>query len=1802
MDVPPTPTQLQNDVTTAVDSNTRSSLLTRYSKAAVNDLIRLGLYMDSELLKDERMAIRTEDGRPCHPLKVTSQLYGLRPQAVLPVGEPLEFMVTEIEWRDKIEPNCQHYSRSHMCTNVWYPSREGDSAKWADINVFAVFGITARGESVCVIVRDFKPYIYMECRQNVTQDDINRLKRKLVKKLRMYDDTLIEVDFQMLEHYYGWEPAGLGEDEVKKTKRYPTLKISAPNKRILQKIDEILSGDPDLFGVAGLAEHDLRKDVIQNKFSVQTGVLPYHWVRIDAQDVACSLPDGYATHCQIELDCSASMLKRVVDKTDVPPLLMVSVDGEMFGSTGFPNSELAADCCIGLGLTFRRYGKDEMTRFYLALRCTDYDIPPPACVRPTDILLWFDSEQALLEAYRDLITIHGDADVVITYNGKGFDNMYWEKRMQMLAASSTVMSRFFRLSRFIDDECHAEESGISTAAKGENKYYHVPMTGRVQYDMYRYVKDDYKKMSDNTLKAVCKKLLPKERKNDLSPDQMFNIWRRHLYLYGKKLSLPRFFKGVVMPALKQYRETGQYNVVKFNVGDNSDITKLQSFFANDEDDPSMLVSAHFVEDIMNTTLSSSLALNVDQFEANMLECVKNKFGNSPQQTTANFIVKGAIKMYKNFSCGPDFWKLLVDVMTKKKGFTEKAEQVHWMKEAWDEARRMSFKQLVTPSKLLRDNPHWNVEMKGFNLLMIHDCLTVAIQFHDPSLNIDVSTLQHSLDQLEEEIRQQPEYKNLELKVSSPDRLRKQQKVARSRILREYYPYLSSPIHMNLDEITKVIQHLATLELQLIAKYCIQDCDVVLYLMDYFANVIQDIEMARVTFTSVEKLVTRGQQLKIYSQLMYYGKEWGFMIEDPPPELLKDHGKYEGAIVLDPVSSFYTVPIMILDFMSLYPSIMLQHNLSPNTEVFKDCFKNLPGVTYTKRTLTDGREVVFITHIKGIQPRLLTYLLGERKKAKGEMGRHGTAKKTLMQLKEILVEGIDNVTIDPDLYPTFFKHQQGEIGLIQAIKSCSNFDVLFSGHQCEEFFTSIDELRYTEAADILGPLIKYHKDKEQQGNAKQLSLKISANSIYGFNGVTPYTQAEPNQPRRKNAMLPCIDVAETVTFIGREMIMQTKRLVEEHFGGQVVYGDSVTGDTPILYRLDGKVQYCEISKLPVKGDWFAYHGDKEAALPVDGLEVWSDYGFSEVELVIRHLTDKKLYRITTPSGVVTVTEDHSLLDHLANEVTPNQVKKGDRLLHFPLPSKGDNGNPCSMAFAYGMFYFFGVQSQHEFVIDPVDIADAGQLRQLLQSDGREYVHQGSYDTFYLKHPELHVKYIQDWMSLFFDEDGVRHIPDVMWNADRESKMKFVSVFRDGDYPVYFGEAETLKKLQAAELFWFCQSADIPAAFQKAHTWGEDDIWLSFPKSTPPGDSRRIISKTLVNHTQPHNVSTVYDLQIKNSHHHFSAGVGQLVVHNTDSVMVRFDGITDMHEAFEKGEQVAQFISDSFGNYIILELENVAMPYLLRDKKKQYCKRVWMKPDKPEEDLDIKGINFKKRDCPPFAKSAGYDCLNALMQATPETIDECREKAERVVLDTLERILNNDVPFQDYIMSKSMKNPQSYKSDNVVQLHIHNKRKRRRPGSEPHAGDRVDYVVTIPERESAKSLCQRVEDPEYILEHDKENELDRRYYVDHYYRETIKSIMEWCMQSPKVPDGLFTEFDHYIAPQMVPNNQSQLTNRSRSGDWQKLKYRQPPPSRKITTTVINPELKQSTLSMSGLGAILGLTPRPKPVPIVGKRKRK
>jgi DNA polymerase delta subunit 1 len=116
-------------------------------------------------------------------------------------------------------------------------------------------------------------------------------------------------------------------------------------------------------------------------------------------------------------------------------------------------------------------------------------------------------------------------------------------------------------------------------------------------------------------------------------------------------------------------------------------------------------------------------------------------------------------------------------------------------------------------------------------------------------------------------------------------------------------------------------------------------------------VINQIEMGRVTGVPLSYLLTRGQQVKVISQLCRMTQSEKLVIPAHKPAKAtvaasKEKG-YKGATVIEPKKAYYDVPIATLDFMSLYPSIMMAHNLCYSTLLTKEQVKELDSEKYTE---------------------------------------------------------------------------------------------------------------------------------------------------------------------------------------------------------------------------------------------------------------------------------------------------------------------------------------------------------------------------------------------------------------------------------------------------------------------------------------------------------------------------------------------------------------------------------------------------------------------------------------------------------------------------------------------------------------------------------------------------------------------------------------------------------------------------------------------------------------------------------------
>jgi len=726
----------------------------------------------------------------------------------------------------------------------------------------------------------------------------------------------------------------------------------------------------------------------------------------------------------------------------------------------------------------------------------------------------------------------------------------------------------------------------------------------------------------------------------------------------------------------------------------------------------------------------------------------------------------------------------------------------------------------------------------------------------------------------------------------------------------------------------------------VGKYCVQDTMLCLKLFEKFAVLANYLEMAKVTRVPLEYLITRGQSIKVFSQIAYETRKKGYLIPVLPKT--ESEGKFQGATVLEAKTGYYTRPVAGLDFASLYPSIMIAHNMCYSTVVLDPKFLDLKGVEYSTIKCNDSLSVTFVQSQDGVLSGILQSLWKNRKVTKKEM----------------------NGTTDP-----FMK-------------------------------------------TVL--------------NAKQLAIKVSMNSIYGFTGAVV-------------GALPCLEISQAVTGCGRQMIEQTQNYAKEHFNCEIVYGDSVTSDTPILIRENGKINIYIIEDLfkrfPSKDyPQFKFNEtglfNKEQSVPNLVLEVWTASGWSPLKRVIRHHCYKNIYRIITPTGIVDVTEDHSLLNEDLEQIKPLNVRDRMDLFHsFPENLTGQQS--------------------------------------------------GYQDTFehFNKHT-LQNKYLE-WRSAGY---GV----DIKYSSERKITLKRYDKFQNHINSQKY--VTQIINLGATEQF-------------------------------------------------------VYDLETEDGT--FQAGIGQMIVKNTDSCYVIFPESVDadgtLTTLFKKAEHAAAEISKTFRKPIELEFEKFMYPLILVAKKR-YMYVEWTDPKKHNGEIEAKGVELVRRDNCPYVKETLDKVLNPIM--FKNDLELGRSEAEKCI----DSLLRGEVPIKKLILSKNLradykgfekiflKNSDGTKSDRyrwertkeetvkdpdtgknvktgkmiksddipaMAHVALVEKMIERDPNSAPKPGDRVPFVyvdIGDPKALAAK----KVEDPQYALENNVP--IDNLYYLEHQLKNPLKTIFD------------------------------------------------------------------------------------------------
>jgi DNA polymerase elongation subunit (family B) len=873
----------------------------------------------------------------------------------------------------------------------------------------------------------------------------------------------------------------------------------------------------------------------------------------------------------------------------------------------------------------------------------------------------------------------------------------------------------------------------------------------------------------------------------------------------------------------------------------------------------------------------------------------------------------------------------------------------------------------------------------------------------------------------------------------------------------------------------------------IAKYCIQDCNLVHYLFNKSDILTGFIEMAKICSVPINFLVMRGQGIKLQSLIANECRKIRTLI--PVIEKGDLDEAYEGAIVLPPKCDLYLDnPVACNDYASLYPSSMISENISHDSKVWTKEF-DLAGNLIEERG------------IKDVDGNYMYDNLSE----------------------------YEYVDVEYDTYRYFRKHPKAAAEKIRCGHKICRYAQFSDGESA--IMPSILK-KLLKARKATRKMIPNQSDEfmKQVLEQRQLGYKVTANSLYGGCGAKTSSFYEK-------------DIAACTTAIGRKLLTYGKRIIEECYSNKLcqttnhglvltnaeyIYGDSVASYTPTYIKQNNQIEILTIEELANKygnNNWIksteSGKQDKEFC-ELNGVETWTEKGWTKLHRIIRHelASHKKMIRILTHTGVVDVTDDHSLIKLNGEEISPKDVSLGTELLHNKLPVS-NNSSEITLDEAKIMGFFFGDGScgnyncpsgkKSSWALNNASLEIINKYLELCKKVYPEYewVVMNTLNTshVYKISPRNNSygsisSFTKYYRNLMYSNKN-KVIPSSIINGEKEIKEAFFEGLYDADGDKDengYVRIDQKSQISTSNICLLAQSIGYLTSINTRND--KPDIYrITMTKLSQRKNPFAIKKMKEIQYS-----GYVYDLTTEN--HHFAAGIGNIIVHNTDSVFYTFNLQTPdgkpirgkdaleitIELATEAGQIAARFLKAPHD----FEYEKTFMPFCLLSKKRYVGMLYETDPNKCKR--KEMGIVLKRRDNAPIVKDVYGGIIDILMknQNIPDAV--------QFLKNCLQNIVDEKYPIEKLIITKSLrsgyKNPKS-----IAHKVLADRITARDPGNKPSSGDRIPFAyIAVPGKKVLQG--EKIETPSFIAEN--KLKIDYSFYITNQIMKPVQQLFALVLE--------------------------------------------------------------------------------------------
>jgi DNA polymerase delta subunit 1 len=382
-------------------------------------------------------------------------------------------------------------------------------------NIYA-FGVNKESESVCVRFDGYKPYFFALIPDKY-QNTFDNFKRKEVEKyirnkLFRNKEDLESVSVVSRKKYKGFT----------NEKEYKFLRFICKNLTTFNKIRWILNPkDPrkmpkiSSISTTESLKFELYESNIEPylRFTHKADIQMAGWVTVNK---ICAFPD--MSRCQHSYTANYSCVEKHTTN-EVCNLTLGSWDIEAFsyssrhlGINEFPDPEKEHDIITQIGTSLYKFNTKEKIKHVVTIKSPiDNDCDPVDGI----LIETYNSEKELIEGWVKFI-LSTDPDILIQYNGYGFDWKYLIARAKVLGIEYILEN----LSRITEKPAIKQEDQLNTSAYGDNTMVYLKMFGITQFDMMFIIKKEHK-LESYRLNSVAEHFTG-DKKDDLSPSDLFN--------------------------------------------------------------------------------------------------------------------------------------------------------------------------------------------------------------------------------------------------------------------------------------------------------------------------------------------------------------------------------------------------------------------------------------------------------------------------------------------------------------------------------------------------------------------------------------------------------------------------------------------------------------------------------------------------------------------------------------------------------------------------------------------------------------------------------------------------------------------------------------------------------------------------------------------------------------------------------------------------------------------------------------------------------------------------------------------------------------------------------------------------------------------------------------------------------------------------------------------------------------------------------------------------------------------------------